>query len=386
MKEIQLEKWETITDQVKEWLPLIEQRLYPKLEGTPEIGKFYRLYPEGCLSGNRGAYHGSMRVGSEKENLIVYFNGGGVSWNEYTAAHPGGLFSGNLKDRYYFNESEWIGDGVIDNGLASMAEENPFRNWSIIEFPCATGDFYCGNGDFPYIALDGTERLLPHHGYRNTLAVLEMARQWIGTPKKMLIAGSSAGGWGVALMAEDIIQFFEGCKDVTCLIDCSLLLKKDWREIAENVWQAPKHIVKRIHTDNLMLDSYMALYHKYGTKVRYLFDCSVRDEALVEMQNEFDGKGMIADRKGGENLEKRLQEIYSQMKEEMKGVGCFFFSIPTGNPEKDALGLTKHTILESPLQFEYKVEGKTLSEWLWNAVNGQVEQIGVNLLKVGDKK
>lgn len=380
MYDIKLEPWESISDLVKSWLPHLEQRKYPKLDGEPEIGKACRLYPDGCLAGNCTPYHGTLRLGEDQDKVIVYFNGGGVSWNEYTAAHPNGLFNANQKDRYYFNECEWLGDGVIDNGLASRREDNPFRSWTVIDLPYTTGDFHCGNGDFPYTALDDSRRILPHHGYRNTMAVLEMAKHWVGTPQKLLIAGSSAGGWGVSLMAEDVIRFFDGCEDITCLVDSSLLFKKDWADIARNVWKAPAHICDRIISDNIMLDSYTALYNTFGNKIRYLFDCSIRDVALVMTQNEFDGNGMTPSKESGILLQKNLKKLYKQMTEKMPGFGCFFFDLPSGNAATDSMGLTLHTILESPLQFEHMVEGETISSWLWKAVNGEVKQIGMNQL------
>lgn len=380
MKEIHLEPWETITDRVKQWLPLIEQRLYPELEGEPEVGKFYRLYPEGCVSGNQGPYHGVLRVGKEKDKLIVFFNGGGVSWNEYTAARPNGLFSGNLKEAFYFNETEWLGDGVLENGIGSSREDNPFRDWSIIDMPYGTGDFHCGNGDFPYTALDGTSRILPHHGYRNALAVIEMAKQWVGEPKQLLIAGNSAGGFGVSLMAEDVIRQFPGCEDITCLVDSSILLKEDWAEIAKEVWHAPEHIYQRLHTDNITLDSYTTLYKSFGKRVRCLFDCSVRDMAITQCQNALDGKGMIFDHESGERTQRELKKMCSQLNEVIPGVGLYISDSAAGEPQVDSLGLTCHCFLEDERFFSYKVEGKSVCDWLWNSMNGKTEQIGLKLL------
>ena len=207
-----------------------------------------------------------------------------------------------------------------------------------------------------------------------------MAKQWVGTPKRLLIAGSSAGGWGVSLLAEDVIQAFDGCEDITCLVDSSLAYKKDWKDIAKKVWQAPEHICKRLHSDNIMLDSYTALYNTYGDKIRYLFDCSLRDVALVMVQNEFDGNDKIPNEEDGIHFQQNLKLLYEQMKQQMPGFGCFFFHLPSGDPATDNIGLTKHTILESPLQFEHTVEGETISSWLWKAVNDEVKQIGVNLL------
>lgn len=379
MKEIHLEPWESISETVKGWLPLIEQRLYPVMPENPEVGKFYRLYPEGCISANHTPYHGSIRIGEEKENLLVFFNGGGVSWDEYMAAHPNGLFSAGQKDRFYFNECEWLGDGVLENGIASREEGKPFRNWSVINLPYSTGDFHCGTADFPYTALDGSQRILPHHGYTNTLAVLRMAKEYIGTPKKLLIAGTSAGGWGTSLMSEDVIRFFEGCEDVTCLVDSSTALKADWKRIAKEVWQAPEHIVSRIHSEDLMRDSYEALYKSFGGKVRCLFDCSIRDAALVSLQNYIDGQGMIYTREGGERLEKRLLELCRHMQETMPGSACFFFNEPSTDPAAGTEGLTQHGILEDASLHKIRTEGKTLLEWLVSAMNGEAETVGLSL-------
>ena len=380
MQEIHLEPWESISETVKAWLPMIEQRKYPALEGQPETGKFYRLYPEGAVSANMGPYHGNLRVGEEPENLIVYFNGGGVSWNAYTAARPNGLFTAGLKERFYFNECEWLGDGVIDNGLASRREDNPFRSWSVIELPYATGDFHCGNGDFPYTALDGSHRILPHHGWRNTMAVIDLAKPWVGEPKRLLIAGSSAGGWGVSLMAEDVISAFPNTEDITCLVDSSLAFKDDWRAVARDVWQAPEHIWQRLHSDNIMLDSYSALYRAHEGKVRCLFDCSIRDCALANTQNSFDGMGPVFTREAGDKIQRGLRELMKTMQREMPGSGLYFFDLPSSDPTADEMGLTQHTILENPATFDNRVDGVSVAEWLFRAVNGRVETIGAALL------
>lgn len=380
MKEIHLEPWETITDKVKPWLPLIEQRLYPELDGEPEIGKFYRIYPEGCVSGNHGPYHGVLRLGKERDKLIVFFNGGGVSWNEYTAAHPNGLFSGNLKETFYFNETEWLGDGVLENGIGSRREDNPFKDWTVIDMPYGTGDFHCGTGDFPYTALDESSRTLAHHGYRNTMAVIQMAKQWIGEPRQLLIAGNSAGGFGVSLMAEDVIRQFPGCRDITCLVDSSILLKENWAEVAKKVWHAPEHIYKRIHTENIMLDSYVALYQCFGDQVRYLFDCSVRDAGLTQCQNALDGKGMVFDRESGERTQYELKRMCGQLREKIPNVGIYISDNITGDPQFDSLGLTCHCFLEGESFFDNKVDDKSVCEWLWNAMNGKIEHIGLRLL------
>ena len=51
---------------------------YPELKGTPEIGQWYQVTPEGTISSNGTEWHGIFRKGKENK-VVVYFFGGGVS-------------------------------------------------------------------------------------------------------------------------------------------------------------------------------------------------------------------------------------------------------------------------------------------------------------------
>lgn len=380
MQEIHLEPWEKISDELKKWLPLIENIKFPKITEKPQVGKFYRIYPEGCLEGRGGRFHGSLRLGKDPEKLIVFFNGGGVSWNEHTAARPDNLFTIHQPEKYYFNDTEWMGDHDLKSGIWSNSEDNPFRDWTFIDIPYSTGDFHCGAGDFPYTALDGTKRVLPHHGYMNTMALIRKAKQWIKSPETLLIAGVSAGGFGVALMAEDVIREFSGCENITCVVDGSLLINDDWSHIAGDVWRSPKHIRKRLKGNNLTLDSYTALYKTFGKKINYLFTSSTRDALLVSAQNAMDGKGLTYDRESGQIFQSSLKDMCREMTENIPLTGLYVFEKLTGESKYREEGLTEHCVLNNNLMFE-SLEGEiTPSEWILKAISGQVEKVGlVNL-------
>lgn len=380
MKNYELESWECITDEVKKLLPVVEQKLYSEIPPEPEFGKFYRIYPEGCVSGNGKAYHGVLRLGTDSKKLIVFFNGGGYSYDAYTAARPNNLFTVKLKEAFYFNETELMGDGALEDGIAASREDNPFREWNIINILYATGDFHAGTGDFPYKALDGTERILPHHGYINTMAVIDMAKKWIGDVETLLICGSSAGGFGVSLMADEVIQQFPTSRNITCIVDSALLLKKEWPYVAENVWRCPKHIYDRLHSDNITLDSYVSLYEKYGNSIKYLFCCSIRDALLIQAQNSIDGKGMVIDREGCNCFQTNLRIMCKQLSERIPGIGHFIFDMPMTIPGYENFDTTKHCLLDASL-FSYSIDGKTPCEWLLDAVNGHIESWGLGLFE-----
>ncbi len=55
----------------------------PEIKGTPEVGKWYRITPEGTQSSDGTEWHGLIRVGKENK-LAVYFFGGGASITGYS--------------------------------------------------------------------------------------------------------------------------------------------------------------------------------------------------------------------------------------------------------------------------------------------------------------
>ena len=59
----------------------------PYLRGEPEPHVWYRVaVPEG-ITGDGSDYYIYIKKGNT-ENLCVFLSGGGVAWNEYTAARP----------------------------------------------------------------------------------------------------------------------------------------------------------------------------------------------------------------------------------------------------------------------------------------------------------
>ena len=381
MYEVNLQKWEKLPENFEAMKPLIQSICYPLMPENPETGKTYRIYPEGCVSGNGTAYHGGVRIGKNPKKLIIYFNGGGVSFDEYTVARPSNAFTFHEEDTYYSNDGEWIGDYFLREGMNAVREDNPFMEWSLINLLYCNGDFHCGDGEFPYTAQDGAKRIMPYHGYRNVLAVIEMAKRWIPKPEEILIAGSSAGGFGVALLADDVIQAYPDCKNITCVVDSSLLFSKKWSRIAREVWHSPEHICNRLTGDNLIMDCLTALYDKYDDRVKYMFMCSVRDALLVKAQSALDGKGQIVDIEGGVSFEKDLQNFCRQLQERIPNVGLYIFTGPMDAPGYDEYKLTLHCALNNHFLFDHTEDGKTPCEWVVNAMNGQVERLGLALLE-----
>lgn len=255
-----------------------------------------------------------------------------------------------------------------------------FKDWSMILFPYATGDFHAGTGEFKYIDKDGKEKTLYHNGYNNyTLAMREiLEKAEIGNPDKVVVTGYSAGGFATALLSDNIYtNYFPNAKSKNVLVDAALLLNDDWHSIATNVWKTPKNISDKLTTNNLTLDCLKALNEKYGNNIHLLFDSSTRDGDLAKVQNYFDTGVMDVNEDKGDIYQQTLKYTIPEFKKAnvslfiWDGVGWY----------NDTRNLTAHTIIATPaVWLPFEKQKKSIAEWLNDAVNGELKDYGINLI------
>lgn len=359
---------------------LLKMTQFPQIPSEPKAGKWYGIPLKGCVSSDGKEAHAGFRKGTENKLVILLF-GGGVSWNEFMAARPNSVYGNPDKISFYA-----CGDGGLVADLAarigihtlSKKESNPFRNWNMLAIPYTTGDFHCGTGDFPYTALDGSKQVLHHHGYTNYRAALQETMRHIGhNPEQILVTGFSAGGFGTALLTDDVMRTFPNCSDVTSYVDSGFMIYPGWPEVARNIWKAPKEIAERIHSDNITLDCLQALKQDHGERVKIAFSCSTRDAALSEYINYVEKDQLYADKESGIQFQKELKQMCDELQQAIPNIALYIFDTPDENAAKKAEGLTKHCIGAAD---KMVVEGITAAQWLWDAVCGNPKQIGLSLL------
>lgn len=352
----------------------------PVIPEEPKPGKWYRVPMEGYVASDGSPYQFSFRKGTENK-LIVFLNGGGVSWNAYMAARSMSVDAEDVSDCYYFPQAGEYGTISGGHGILSEKEHCPFRTWSVINLPYCTGDFHCGTADFPYIGLDGTNRVLHHHGYTNLLAAVGKAMRWTGAkPEQLLVTGNSAGGFGTALMTDAVMGLFPECEDATCLVDSGLMYMEGWQAIARDVWKAPEAIWQRMYSDCFTLDCLEALKNDHGDKVKVLLACSVRDLNLAQLVG-FPRTGKLyADETLGKEFQQQLKHGCKYMLDRIPGAAVYIFDTPVDDPEGRAMGLTRHCIIPDDVAFTIRVEDTTVVQWLMDAMSGNGKSIGLRLL------
>ena len=336
---------------------------HPELKGEPEIGKWYRITPAGTKSSDGSEWHGLIRLGTENK-VVVYFFGGGASINGYTSE----------RGNEFFATTASVQDFVASGGIGSDAEENLFKDWTFLVLPYASGDFHSGTGEYHYTD-GGKEKIVYHNGYNNYSAFMDAAKPYVGEPDTLLVTGFSAGGFGTSLLADDVIDRFPSAENITVCVDSSLLLYDGWHETAVDLWQSPEEISDRLTTDNIVLDSLTALYEKRGDSVKILFDCSYRDDTLMQYQSFIDTGKMDKTRALGDRFQADLSKMVAGLQENIPGVGIYIWNYGE-DPETHN---TQHTIISSNV-FDKLEDGVSVADWIYAAVNGDVQSHGLALL------
>lgn len=339
---------------------------------NPKPGKWYWVTPENAVSSDGTPWRGQIRLGSGNK-LMVYLLGGGVSLDAYSASQS---YSAVGDAAFYYDRDDGVSDARLKNGIGSDDGRNPFRDWTIVVAPYTTADFHVGAGEAPYDAADGKEAVIHHRGYGNCMALLDAVRPLVEQPEALLIAGYSAGGFGAAMLAEDIIGYFPETQNITVCTDGALLINDKWRDVAANRWHAPEKIVERMTTGNLTLDHLTAL-HELHEDVKILFTCSLRDGGLAKYQSYIDGNAYAPSEEYGDVMEENLRATVAALQEKVPGCGIYVWdNLPYGNSGT----LTRHTILTSASMFE-DMEGGSIGKWIYDAVEGRVESYGLELLE-----
>lgn len=347
-------------------------------DDLPETGVWYKLQMPECTCAGGSDYCIYLKKGAG-QGLILHMVGGGLSWNEETARFPGSLrnqFSGEAA--FYTDEVQPNNDYYFfrlpkNNGIFSLGSSNRFADWSIVMVNYGTADLHIGQSDFPYAAADGTGRILRHHGYANFQACLRTVKKMFPAPEMLLLTGESAGAFAVPAIAEDVIAAYPECQNITVYSDSALLRTADWPRIVREVWRAPERIAQAIQTDNLVLDLYRQLAARVGARIKYLYSCGAGDMVLTMYQILMNtGRLEISAEACA-----RFCEDLSALVDAFHALG-----VPFGVYIHDFTqnGGIRHVILNAETFNEASVDGVTPMDWLWNAVEGKIADIGLQLL------
>jgi len=125
-----------------------------------------------CYLGDQ--YHVVVRD-AHSDNLIIFLQGGGACWSTLCQA------------------TSTAGTTIPGAGILGRdASKNPVGDWNIVYAPYCDGSVFAGDND-----TTGPNGEQWHfHGLADLTAALDVAKSVFPNPKRILLAGTSAGGYG----------------------------------------------------------------------------------------------------------------------------------------------------------------------------------------------
>jgi hypothetical protein len=129
-----------------------------------------------CLYG--GQYMVSTRD-KKSNDLLIFLPGGGGCWSEH-CSHIGAIEAGVPSV------------GILNPDL----DDNPVKSWNTAYLPYCDGSLFSGDVDLDLDNDNVIDRY--HRGHKNLSAGLDLIANTFPNPKRILIAGLSAGGYATA--------------------------------------------------------------------------------------------------------------------------------------------------------------------------------------------
>jgi hypothetical protein len=141
--------------------------------------------------------------GQNPAKLMIFLQGGGACWQDFYFCNI--LADDNPPPLAGPHSGIWADS--FDTGTEVIP--NPVGDWSIVYVPYCDGSTFTGDNvvvdpSFPF----GPVRF--HRGIRNASAAMDLARATFPNASRILLAGSSAGGAGVASFTPFLARFLYG--------------------------------------------------------------------------------------------------------------------------------------------------------------------------------
>lgn len=191
---------------------------------SPVFGLDGRSHSASCSSypGTDASYSFWARKGKSR-NLVVYFEGGGACWSDLTCTFPG---DGSGPGTGFYTPAIPAGSGPAQlDGIFNLErDDNPVKDWDMVYVPYCTADLHAGSAVQRYANV-GAPGLpgrfdIRHKGFDNTMVVLDWVRRNLDAPRNVLVAGSSAGGYGATINFAWVRKLYPDAK-VNVLADAS---------------------------------------------------------------------------------------------------------------------------------------------------------------------
>jgi hypothetical protein len=330
------------------------------IDVTPEVWTWVDVPGAKCRDGSQTGFGIRLVPGSTK--LFLYLEGGGACFNGATCAVSLGAFGeaafGAWRDTA-------AGLGLFD----ATRTDNPFADYNAVYVPYCTGDVH--GGSVEGVSVPGGPADQHFVGYRNIGLFLDRLVPTFANASHVVVTGVSAGGFGAALNYDRVASAF--CPTPVTLIDDSgppmsdaylaPCLQKQWRELWDLDAALPPDCTQCTSPDGGGIANYAEYLAGKWKDRRFGLISSTRDAVI----SAFFGFG--AD--DCTSVEPLSGSDYAEGLDELRDL--FIEQGTWGTYFVDSIS---HTYVEQPAFYTTTVDGKALTTWVSQLLDGEATHIG----------
>ena len=331
------------------------------LDPPPLEWKYIEVPGTQCMNGDTAGF--GISFNPDSKNLMIYLEGGGACFNDAC-------------DFSAFN-IPFIPppDGIFNRDNPG----NPVKDWSMIYVPYCTGDIHGGDAD---TMLGGQVRHF--RGYSNIGKYLQ---QWVPTfpdAEKVLLTGISAGGFGSGLNAARVADAFGPGPQMITIDDSgppmsNQVIPPCLQQTFREVWGLDGTILAECGADCDDPDDFASgvLAHalKKHPDMRFGLFSNTADTVIRAFMafgwgnGEYDNCGGVPVIVPAQVYEDGLLALRDQYTDTVAtyyiGQSQILYNFGQG-----------HTVLRSPSFWTTVIDGKQLSAWVGDVIDGKVEHVG----------
>ncbi|MFC3746059.1 pectin acetylesterase-family hydrolase [Paenibacillus sp. GCM10012306] len=329
--------------------------------------KWNKMNLDGNVISSDGSEYFLWNKKGENNNWIIFFSGGGASWDAKSAAHPIKLMnfirSGDTGN--YFPNIPFYMLSLLQGMMDTDNPANPFHGWNVVYIPYTTGDFHIGNHIAEYKKEDGTLFTMHYNGRNNVRSSLDWIYANVNNPDKLLIAGESAGGFGSAFWAQEIASHYKN-SEIYQYSDSSFLQSDKWPDVVDQEWHADftKTFGYTAEPD-IIGAAFEANGHLLPANAVLLQSYSLFDEILIHFQNKINDYSGPLDQ---QNIDVWSQEMRTSVRKLTASLPNYYYFL-TDYGLDTTKGTTPHTFATRDTFYQAEQDGIKLLNWLGDAVN-----------------
>ncbi len=325
-----------------------------KLPAKERSWTWYDIPGAVCRDGSNAGFALNVNsLASSSKKLMVFFQGGGACFESNTCANNPAKVS-----------AKSVSGGIVDRSNAA----NPVADWDYAFVPYCTGDVHVGNNPNGNVPGVGPQKFV---GYVNTALFLKTLKATFPATQRVLMTGTSGGGFGSAGNYMQAVREFPGIP-VNLADDSGQLMRSPalaqcLQATWKSLWGLEKSLIAECGADCTSDPDYLLAASKHAAKTYSKYAQGLITATGDTTIRQFYGFG----ESGCTTYKAVTEEAFKAGVLDIRAQHASY-----SNFGVYAYDSTKHTLLLSGSYYTANGTSKTVASWVGDIVTDKAANIG----------